>query len=158
MFYALLTIFQIYKKIKKIHQDIEVVIINNKMVCLLWFHVFSYTITWFRCNAFKSFLMSFHLWVLLTDDKGSDTNLTSNIVYKEVFQNVHRLLLLLLIIYRNDISYRMSHWLSYFVVFYVNWQWLFHVYLCGYRWPVRNTDTQSTIQYLLKWLRHWKST
>jgi len=25
----------------------------------------------------------------LTDDEGSDTNLTSNVVYKEVFQNVH---------------------------------------------------------------------
>jgi len=59
-FYAPLTIFQIYKKKKTIHQDIEVVIINNKRVCLLWFHFFSYTIKGFRCNALKSFLMSFH--------------------------------------------------------------------------------------------------
>ena len=90
---------------------------NDKKVCLLWFQVFSYMIKGFRCNAFKSFLMSFHFWVLLTVDEGSDINLTSNVVYKEVFQNVHWLLLLLLIIYRNDISYGISHWLSYFVVF-----------------------------------------
>jgi len=98
---------------------------NNKNVCHLWFHFLSYMIKRFRCNAFKSFLMSFHFWVLLTDDEGSNINLTFNVVYKEVFQNVHWLLLLLLIIYRNDISYEISHWLSDFVVFYVNWQWRF---------------------------------
>jgi len=26
---------------------------------------------------------------LLTDDEGSDTNLALNVVYKEIFQNVH---------------------------------------------------------------------
>jgi len=109
----------------------EVVVIHNNRVCLLWFHLFSYTIKGFCCNVFQSFLMSFHFWVLLTDDKGSDNNLTSNIVYKEVFQNVHWSLMLLLIIYLNDISHGISPWLSYFVVFYckltMNFSYIFIV-------------------------------